>query len=154
MVGHHEEKDDTMSASSISLIIAIVGVAGTLFASLFAQYSNVYTKKLELNNQREKFKDEERQLNLKERRQAYIAFNAATRNYRRAIKNRVYEYTDQTETELQQARREFDSRYAETQLIAHNQVLATAHSVSTQLSTAFGQLRKLNGHRNDSLGIT
>jgi hypothetical protein len=98
----------------------------------------MHTKALELKDQHEKRKDEERQLNLKERREAYIALNAATRGYRRAIKNRVYEYTDQTETELQQARQEFDSRYAEVQLIAH--------------SEAFGQIKQLDKYRKGSLG--
>jgi hypothetical protein len=109
-------------------------------------------KELELRDQREKRRNEERQLNLKERRQAYIALNAAARNYRRAIKNRVYEYTDQTETELQQARQEFDNRYAEAQLIAHGEVLKVAHSVSTELSDAFGQVRHLDKHRKGPLG--
>jgi hypothetical protein len=112
----------------------------------------MHTKALELKDQHEKRKDEERQLNLKERREAYIALNAATRGYRRAIKNRVYEYTDQTETELQQARQEFDSRYAEVQLIAHSKVLKVAHSVSTELSEAFGQIKQLDKYRKGSLG--
>jgi len=141
-----------MSSSSVSLIIAIVGVAGTLSAALLTQYATMHTKALELKDEHEKRKDEERQLNLKERREAYIALNAAARSYRRAIKNRVYEYADQTETDLQQARQEFDNRYAEAQLIAHSTVLKVAHSVSTELSDAFGQVKQLDRYRKGSLG--
>lgn len=139
-----------MNSNSVSLIIAIVGVVGTLAASLFAQYSNIHAKKLELEHHRETYKHEERQLNLRERRQAYIAFNAAIRNYRRAIKNRIYEFNDQTEVELQQARQEFDSRYAEAQLIAHSEVLELAHSVSTQLSDSFGRVKQFDQSRRVS----
>jgi hypothetical protein len=137
-----------MNSNVASLIIAVVGVAGTLLAALLTQRSSVRTKELELKDQREQRMEEERGINLKERRKTYIALNAAVRSYRRAIKNRVFKDTDQTHAQLEQARQEFDHRYAEVQLIAHEEVLKVAYSVSAELSKAFGRVKQFDDDRD------
>jgi hypothetical protein len=139
-----------MNSNVAALVVAVVGVAGTLLAALLTQRSNVRTKELELKDQREQRMEEDRRINLKERRETYIALNAAARGYRRAMKNRVFEDTDETNTQLEQARQEFDHRNAEAQLIAREEVLRVAYSVSTELAKSFGRVKQFDDERDKS----
>lgn len=128
-----------MSSNLTALIVAIVGVVGTLFAALLTQRSYIRVKQLELRDQHDERQEERQQTNARERRQAYIALNAAARIYRRSMKNRLYEDAEPP-AELERARREFDLRMAEVQLIAHTKVLDAAHSASTRLADTFGHV--------------
>ncbi|MGP0031672.1 MAG: hypothetical protein ACLPVF_14340 [Acidimicrobiales bacterium] len=130
-----------MDSNVTALVVAIVGVLGTLSAALLTQRSYARTKQLEVANQREQREDEKQQTNLRERRDAYVALNAAAREFRRAMKNEMYDYSA-SPRDLESARKAFDLRNSEAQLIAHERVLVVTHSVSTKLSDAFGQLMK------------
>ena len=130
-----------MNANVTALVVAVVGVAGTLFAALLTQRSYIRTKKLELQEQRDQRDEQRRQAGLKDRRESYVALNAAARVYRRALKDRLYEH-DKSSEDLERARREFDLRISEEQLIGHNAVVDAAHLVSARLADAFGRVRR------------
>ena len=130
-----------MNGNVTALVVAVVGVAGTLFAALLTQRSYANAKQLELKEQHEQREDEKRRANVKERRECYIALNSAARVYRRAMKDTLYRH-DTPSTDLEGARREFELRMSEEQLTAHAAVLAVAHSVSGSLADAFGRIMK------------
>lgn len=136
-----------MNSNVTALVVAVVGVAGTLFAALLTQRSYMRSKKLELSDQQKQREAEQLRVNLKERRDVYIGLNAAARGYRRAMKNYLFEYTDQTKADLDRAWQEFNHCYAEEQLIAHAEVLKVAHSASTELAEAFGRIKKFDAQR-------
>jgi len=130
-----------MNSNVTALVVAVVGVAGTLFAALLTQLSYTRAKRLELKDQRDQREEERQQANVRERREAYIALNAAARIYRRSMKNLLYQEAE-SPVELERARREFDLRISEVQLIAHAGVVVAAHSASSRLADAFGRLKE------------
>ena len=74
---------------------------------------------------------------MRERREIYGALNAAARNYRSTVKSLLFE-NPPVPDQVQGVRREFDRKLAEAQLIATDQVLASAHRAMRKLNDTFG----------------
>lgn len=125
-----------MNSNVTTLIVAIVGVAGTLFASVFTQasYARAQSKKRE---------EDKLDANLEKRRGTYLDLNRTARAYRRALLTRLDEPAS-PRTDLEQAQREFEARQAEVQLIAHAKVLADARRLSRCLSAVFQRVIDTN----------
>jgi cell division protein FtsB len=124
-----------------ALIVAVVGVAGTLTAPIVSQRLALRTRQQELDaehRRRSEERDDERmRAEVGERRAAYIDLIAAVRAFRRTIRSHLLEPTAQTRAELEQARAVFDRSHAESQLIASKAVLQAATSTATALVAAY-----------------
>lgn len=142
-----------MNANVTALVVAIVGVTGTLLSAFLGQRYSMLGRQLELKHQREERHEErderDRRANLTDRRDAYIVLNSAARAFRQSLKNYLFTADKDTATELERTRRDFLHRYAEAQLIAHDQVLNAAHQVSAELAETYGQLKKLDTARQE-----
>jgi hypothetical protein len=138
-----------MSTDLTAVVVAVVGVAGTLSSPVLAQRLNMRSKQQELDSERQQRLDEReadrRQSNLRERREAYIGMNAAARAFRQALKNAVFDSSSDSIAELERARVAFAGRYAEGQLIAPDPVLEVAGSVSAELASVYGKVKRLSG---------
>lgn len=136
-----------MSASVTALLVAVVGVIGTLLAPIFAQRLFMKNRQLELQSARRQRLDERQveaeRIGYEQRKDAYIRFNASARNFRQALKNQTFDTTDDTQADLELARDEFNRCYSEVQLIAPDKVLEAAHLTSTELATVYGRIKAL-----------
>jgi len=134
-----------MSTEVLALIIAIVGVLGTLASALLTQTLSMRSKRLEIDEQRwrriEERDEERRQTEFKDRRDSCIALNMAARHFRQALKNCLFEGVDVRGGELEAARQEFTSRYGEAQMILSDAVLDVASEASGRLAGAYGKVK-------------
>ncbi|MGW0829754.1 hypothetical protein [Streptomyces prunicolor] len=161
-----------MAQSWLALLVALVGVVGTLSAALVTQVRADRVKRLEIDTLRGQHAEDrahaERMRTLEladaheqraEARQAeararlracYVAFNAAARQYQTAQVNVVHALragTDVTVSEyvlsaLEEARTVFRASYAEAQMQLPGPVLAAASAVSRRLNDHYGVLKK------------
>lgn len=125
-----------MSSSASSLIIAVVGVLGTLFSGLLAHRSSVHAKQIELDHAtrriREEREDARSSANLEARRTSYAEINRTLRNYHSALRatlmalqdgRAVGSDTGGTRGALDEAREELRATFAVSQMIASDEVL-------------------------------
>ncbi|NEA36512.1 hypothetical protein [Streptomyces sp. SID13031] len=137
-----------------SLAIAGVGVLGTLAASTLTPLISERSKRREFDRARaerlEQADRDELRVRRLELREGYITFNAAARDYHRAL--RAWSYADENGTEraaesveLPRTRQAFQTAYAEAQMIVSAPVLVLAQQISRRLSDAYAILK----HRED-----
>jgi hypothetical protein len=135
-----------MSADLTAVIVAVVGVGGTLTSPLLAQRMVIRGKQLQISERHQRRREEraEERLakELQECRDASVALNITARGFRQALKNCAYEPSDQTRTELEQARLDFTRSCGEMQLVLSEPVLACAATVSGYLATAYGRVKE------------
>jgi hypothetical protein len=131
-----------MSAGVLALIVAIVGVVGTLASSLLTQVLSLRAKGTELGEMRqqrlEERAEERRRAEYRDRRDSCVAVNMRARRFRQALKNYLFEGTDEKADELEQARQEYTSRYGEAQMILSDAVLKEASVANGCLADAYG----------------
>jgi hypothetical protein len=139
-----------MSSDVTTLVVAVVGVTGTLAATVLAQHMARRARQQEIDAQREQRLEEREATAQRDLRAAYVALNAAVRAFRRTMLYHLREGTDQTRAELEQARQAFDLRYAEGQLITAPAVMEAAQSVSARLNDAYDRIRKLDAGPPDT----
>src|SRR5271154_302132 len=134
-----------MSTQVLALVIAIVGVLGTLASALLSQALSLRAKRLEVDAQHRlhiEQRDEERQrAAFEDRRAACIALNMEGRRFRQALKNYIYEDEETKGAELEQARQAFTSRYGEAQMILSDTVLKAARVATGRLAEAYGKVK-------------
>jgi hypothetical protein len=134
-----------MSTEFLALVIAIVGVLGTLTSALLTQTLSLRAKRFEIDEQRQQRveqRDEERhRTEFKDRRDSCIALNMAGRHFRQALKNCLFEGVDKRGAELEEARQAFTSRYGEAQMILSGTVLKVASVASLRLAEAYGKVK-------------
>ncbi|MFJ2724471.1 hypothetical protein [Streptomyces collinus] len=137
-----------MSGATISVIIAIVGVGGTLASAVITQ---ILTQRAELQRlEREerirlaeqRTADDQRRID--QLRNCYVQMNAHDRHYRDAMLAYAYALkSGSAETdaaEVASARRAQRDTRAEAQLIASDAVLDLESRVNTQLTIAYRRL--------------
>lgn len=116
-----------MSTDVTGLVVAVVGVTGTLVAPVLTQRLSLRARQQELDAERQRRAQEEvaerSRGEVAERKASYREFLTAERSHRRAIRDHLYAPSDQTHDEMLQARRVFDIAYAEAYLIAADPVL-------------------------------
>jgi hypothetical protein len=136
----------------VALIVAVVGVLGTLTSPVITQRLSARAREEELAAQRLDARDAREHsrevLVLAEKKATYIAFNAATRHYRvelmgylHAVAERTPDETDRRE--LHDARRSYSMAVAEMQIMATDSVLAAMGQITTRLTSAYDAVKRL-----------
>lgn len=141
-----------MSADVTTVVVAVLGVVGTLSSPLLTQWVGNRAKRqefeLEAQRRQEDRHEDRRRSVLQERRAIYAQLNTAARQYEQA----VYEYlrvisevapTSEQRAELTEARESFRELYSDAQMIIPDKVLAAAMEVSAGLGEAYGKARRL-----------
>ncbi len=145
-----------MSADVATVVVAILGVAGTLSSPLLAQRIADRAKRqdfeFEMQRRREDRHEDDRRAATQERRAIYAKLNTTARQYEQAI----YQYLrvisngparPGQEAELVAARETFRELYSDAQMILPDQVLAAAMEMSYGLGQAYGKARRLERRR-------
>ncbi|XUM00440.1 hypothetical protein ACQ86F_26450 [Streptomyces venezuelae ATCC 10712] len=145
-----------------ALLIAVVGVAGTLGAALLTQNRADRTKRMELQaaaDQRREDRDHAERLrqteldrqrageSLERRRACYITLNTAARQYVTSMTNHIHalrrgEDTTASLERLEDCRAAYRDSYAEAQMILPNAVARASSDAKDHLNGAYGMLRK------------
>ncbi|MFD3530762.1 hypothetical protein [Streptomyces sp. NPDC058664] len=151
-----------MGASWTALLIAVVGVAGTLGAALLTQVRADRTKRMELQaaaDQRREERGHAEELlraeqvrqgqreSLERRRACYITLNTASRQYLTEMVNHLHALRrgDGVATSLENletARLAYRDSYAESQMIVPDVVSRSTSAAKKRLNEAYGKLRK------------
>lgn len=123
-----------LGANVTTLLVAVLGIVGTLASPLIAQR---YARQQRLEDREET----RRMTSLLDRRQNYTALHAAAWDFRRALKNCLFDGGDTDE--LEGVRQVFMTNYRNTQMISADPVLGAAVPVYDELTDAYGRVKKL-----------
>jgi hypothetical protein len=134
-----------MSSDLTAVVVAVVGIAGTLGASVFAQYATTRDKRLDLTNQRD-MRAEVRQEVARAAKQAiYVHLNTAARNYRTVGHDYLVDILRGTEEldfgQIEIARAEYRDGYSQAQMILPDGALKVASEVNECLGQSYRALR-------------
>ncbi|MDA2811701.1 hypothetical protein O4J56_13755 [Nocardiopsis sp. RSe5-2] len=152
-----------MTESSIAIIVAVLGIAGTLGSAVFTQLLASRARQAEIDREERARAAEHARVQADEalatRRACYIAFNAAARRFHAQVRHcthalRGQERPDDPWAALDETRTAFANDYAELQLTAPDRVLTAAHGVNSRLNWLYGMVRRLNdgrGHEEESV---
>lgn len=158
-----------MGEKWIALVVAVVGVVGTLGAALLTQSRADRLKRLELKAAAEQQRVERRHAlavrvaeraeqrvreRIEMRRGCYITLNTAARHYLTAQVNLSYALRGQGDTptclqELEERRITFRAGYSEAQMIVPDAVLSEVGRASRWLNGGYGTLKRLMGAGGD-----
>lgn len=116
-----------MSNTVVALVVAIVGVVGTLTAA-------VMTQLFAMRAQRDQRREESWRTTLKDRRDSCVALSVEARRFQQALRSYLFENRDDKNAELEQAWQTLISRYSEARIILPKDVVEAA-------AKAFGELR-------------
>jgi hypothetical protein len=136
----------------VALIVAVVGVLGTLTSPVITQRLSARSRRDELEAQRRDAREAREHARadavLAEKKAAYIAFNGAIRRYRVELMNYLHAVAERTPDEtdraaLGEARRAYSTVVAEMQIMAADPVLTAMEEITSRLSSAFDAVKKL-----------
>lgn len=142
-----------MSSSTSALIIALMGISGTLASALLTQRSANKNKMRELERadqqRREDREYQAQQATIEARRACYVALNTAARLYQTELTNYLHALNSSQATaglheQVEEARREHRARHAEAQMVLPDVVLTAAGAVNGHLGKFYGLLRRLD----------
>ncbi|MET9117320.1 hypothetical protein ABZX38_24430 [Streptomyces longwoodensis] len=142
-----------------ALLVAAIGVCGTLCATWLTQRNSARTLEAErrstesLRRREEEARGEERIQEL--RRASYIALNQAARRYFGTLTNELHGLSEGMGDleELDKARDGYRACYAEAQMVVPDTILTVASAANRELNQAYGILKRLGGgslRQNDS----
>ncbi|MFC9493380.1 hypothetical protein [Streptomyces sp. NPDC056982] len=135
-----------MGSAIIGLAAAVVGVTGTLIASVLSQRSlgRVQSEQFEREQRvaEAQWRREQQVAELNRRRDSYMQVNASFRRYRTHLVNFLWtahkgSVTPEARELVEEARRDHHSVFAEAQLIASAAVLAELDGMTTALSEVY-----------------
>jgi len=141
-----------MNAGITALIISIVGVVGTLLASIVTQRLSAVARREELKQQRllrqDEYEREQREKVLANKRICYVAMISTTRRYRLELMSYLYAVkqgavNDEAGTRLQDARLAFAMSLAETQLTGTIPVLEALEPIRKGMAQGYAETREL-----------
>lgn len=147
-----------MSNTIVSLIVAIVGVSGTLASALLTQRSSQRARLAELEHtervRRVEQEEAEEQRRTERLRDCYVRLNANDRNYRDALLAYAYALKagspgEAESAEVATARRAQRDTRAEAQMIVSDQVLNAEGEVNRELTRAYSRLKRIE-HESDA----
>ncbi|MBV1947113.1 hypothetical protein [Streptomyces sp. BV129] len=147
-----------MSGAIISLIIAIVGVGGTLASTVITQVLAQRTESQRAEREA-RIRAAEQQASEKQRKidqlqSCYVQLNAHDRHYRDAMLAHAYALksgsADAEAAEVNSARRTQRDTRAEAQLVASDAVLQIESHVNAQLTVAYRRLMGVAGQPESS----
>jgi hypothetical protein len=141
-----------MNADLTTVLVAILGVAGTLTSPLLVQWIAARAKRQEFELQhQERFEERaeaQRRRVFEERRSMYAGLNTAARQYTQEL--RAYlrmiaanAVNDEGRADLSKARQTYRDLYSDAQMILPDHVLDAAASVSEGLGQAYGMVKRL-----------
>jgi hypothetical protein len=143
----------------VALLVAAVGMLGTLTSPVITQRLSARAK-LEESDARRRDAQESRghahrESVVREKKAAYVTFNAAARRYRveqmnylHAIESKSADETDRRE--LREARRAYSLGLAEMQIVASDSVMAVVERITSDLSPAYKAIKSLENGTPDS----
>ncbi|MFF9848013.1 hypothetical protein [Streptomyces litmocidini] len=150
-----------MGSALIGLAAAVVGVTGTLIASVLSQrlLGRVQSEQFERQQQvaAAQWHREQQVAELNRRRDAYMQVNASLRRYRTHLLNFLWTVhkgavTPEARELVEEARRDHHSVFAEAQLIASAEVLAQLDEMTKVLSEVYRRTMSLEEGNPDPDG--
>ena len=141
-----------MDSSTVALVIAVVGVLGTLAGTIVSQVLSARARRADFDMQRsqrrEDYIHERQKADLANKRSCYIAMMASSRRYRVELMNYLYMVKQKTinsdaRNDLENARRAYLDSIAEVQIVATLKVLSTIDPVGSGLSKAYHAIKQL-----------
>lgn len=141
-----------MNATITALIIAIVGVTGTLLAPIVSQRLSAHARREEFELQRSQRQDEynreQQEKVLTAKRNCYISIISAARRYRFELLRYLYAAThgtvnDATRDSLEEARLVFITNLAETELTAAVPVIKALEPFRKGMSESYVATKEL-----------
>jgi hypothetical protein len=149
-----------MWSAILALVIAVVGVCGTLASAIFTQRLSQKAKVEELEHtERLRLAEEEtaeKKRKIDQLRSCYVQLNGNDRNYRDAMLAYAYALkagsSGETEAaEVSAVRRAQRNARAEAQMIVSEEVLDSEGRVNAQLTVAYGCLQRIQSESNLSV---
>ncbi|MFD5876577.1 hypothetical protein [Streptomyces sp. NPDC060322] len=140
-----------MSTGVIALLVAVVGVAGTLLAPITTAWVSSRSRRQEFELQersdRAKRHIDAAETYLERRREIYVALNSGARRYRFRILEDLYALRSGTgpDPATEAARIEFQDTYAQAQMLVPDDVLRACQTVRVALAEARKLLEALDG---------
>lgn len=133
-----------MDAGVMALLVAAIGVAGTLLAPVTTTWvgSRARLQEFELQQRGEQAQRrfEEAQQNVERRRETYVALNSSVRRYRILMMEDVHALRSgdplDADGAVEAARLEFQDVYAQAQMLIPDSVLGPCHEVRVALAAA------------------
>jgi hypothetical protein len=141
-----------MSAAVTALVVAIVGVIGTLIAPIISQRLSALARREEFDQQRiqrqDEYEREQQEKALAMKRACYITVISGARRYRIELMRYLYAVKDGTldngaQTRLEEARLAFNTSLAETELTASPPVLEALDPIRRGLSESYSTIMNL-----------
>ncbi|MET9734538.1 hypothetical protein ABZZ79_29030 [Streptomyces sp. NPDC006458] len=143
-----------MSSTVVPLVIAFLGIVGTLVSGLMTQQLAAKAKAKELDQsarQRVQERQHETERVMMEAvRSCYVMLNTASLDFHSELNHfwhalRAGRVTDDVRARLDDARREHRARYSEAQMRVPDDVLTVIDGVHRQLNRIYGVLKRLDG---------
>ncbi|MEU4728653.1 hypothetical protein [Streptomyces sp. NPDC023588] len=138
-----------MGSALIGLAAAVVGVTGTLVASVLSQRLTARVQAEQFTRQQQvaetQWLREQRVVELTRRREGYTNANAAIRRYRTHLLNFLWivhkdAVTAEARETVEEARRDHHSVLAEAQMVASGAVLAELNDMTKSLSETYRRI--------------
>jgi type II secretory pathway pseudopilin PulG len=152
-----------MSAEVTTLVVAVIGVAGTLLAPIFTHRMATRAKQLELgaaHQQRREERDEARhQQALADRQSMYASLNTAAQQYDQQLRACVRELADgglgkEARAALEEERQAYRILYSRAQMVLSDKVMMEAEKVTQALGDAYGVVKRLDGRVTKAARLT
>ncbi|MEU9344465.1 hypothetical protein AB0D74_25035 [Streptomyces sp. NPDC048278] len=141
-----------MSSSVSQILVAVLGIGGTLASALLTQRGANRARDRELRHARQLQADEReyatRRTQLEARRTCYAALNSGTRDLINVMTRLVHalerdEVTEDLRSELDRSRRDHRLRHAEAQMVLPDAVMAAASTANRHFGDLYGLLLRL-----------
>ncbi|NSC25659.1 hypothetical protein FM076_32720 [Streptomyces albus subsp. chlorinus] len=142
-----------MNSAISQIVIAVLGVGGTLAAAVITQRGADRARARELDHTRQLQQDEReyatRQAQFEARRTCYAALSAGTRDLANVMAKVLHalergEVTEELRSDLDRARRDHRLRHAEAQMVLPDTVAETASTANRHLGELYGLLMRLD----------
>ncbi|MEU7583528.1 hypothetical protein AB0B50_38810 [Streptomyces sp. NPDC041068] len=143
-----------MNSSISQIVIAVLGIGGTLAAAVITQRGADRARTRELEHTRQLQQEEReyatRQAQLEARRVCYATLSAGTRDLANVMTKVLHaleegEVTEELRSDLDRARREHRLRHAEAQMVLPDTVAEAASTANRHLGDLYGLLMSLDG---------
>ncbi|MGI5192123.1 hypothetical protein ACQEVY_00390 [Streptomyces sp. CA-288835] len=148
-----------MNGAVLTLVVAVVGVAGTLASALLTQRGATKAKRMELEYaERQRATDreiEERRIALETRRACYVKLHQAIRHYQAMLYNHVHTLlreatSDEQCAELEAARYSVRDAYAEALMAVFDDVMDQAVDLAARLDVVYRLVKRFDSGVQDS----
>ncbi|MFI8997814.1 hypothetical protein [Streptomyces sp. NPDC053542] len=145
---------DSFDSSISQILIAVLGIGGTLAAAVITQRGADRARVRELAHARQLQQDEReyatRQAQLEARRACYAKLSAGTRDLANVMTKVLHALeagavTEELRSDLDQAHREHRLRHAEAQMVLPDPVAEAASTANRHLGGLYGLLKRLDG---------